>query len=251
LTPEAFLNEFGAVANAPGGVQRLREMILQLAVQGKLVEQNTDESVENLIKKCYGTKSKYIHELKLKSPKISSDISKSEYPYIIPINWKWVPMDYVSNYIQRGKSPKYDDSSEVKIISQKCVRWSGVDITPAKGLDSKILEKYTIERFLLAGDLLWNSTGTGTVGRTCIFEQSNKFKIVADSHVTVIRAPEIVSRYLWCFLASPMIQARFNPEHPKKLVSGTTNQVELSTGSVKALPIPLPPLEEQKRIVTK
>ena len=42
MTPGEFLNEFGAVANAPGGVQRLREMILQLAVQGKLVEQNPE-----------------------------------------------------------------------------------------------------------------------------------------------------------------------------------------------------------------
>ena len=66
MTPEAFLNEFGAVANAPGGVQRLREMILQLAVQGKLVEQSPDdEPASELLKKIAAEKIKLIKKNKI------------------------------------------------------------------------------------------------------------------------------------------------------------------------------------------
>ena len=250
MTPETFLKEFGAIANAPGGVQRLREMILQLAVMGKLVDQDAEESVDDLVAICAESKKNYIKKLKLRKVKPVKRVSKKDFPFQIPKNWEWFPLDDICDYIQRGKGPKYDDSSDVKVVSQKCVRWEGFDISQARGLNLEVLEKYNEERFLIDGDLLWNSTGTGTAGRACIYRNAEP-KAVADSHVTVIRAPQINGNFIWCYIASPMIQARFNPNHPQKIVSGTTNQVELSTTNVKELPVPLPPLSEQQRITAK
>jgi len=58
-------------------------------------------------------------------------------------------------------------------------------------------------------------------------------------------------QYLCFYIETPLIQARFDPAHGETLVSGTTNQVELPTSTVRELLIPLPPLAEQRRIVAK
>ncbi|MEK7392481.1 MAG: restriction endonuclease subunit S, partial [Fibrobacterota bacterium] len=154
-------------------------------------------------------------------------------------------------YIQRGKGPKYADQGRVRVVSQKCVQWTGFDLSPARWIEDRSMDGYGPERFLQPADLLWNSTGTGTAGRIAIYPGFEE-AAVADSHVTVIRpARAIASRYLWCLIASPGVQARIDPGHERSIVSGTTNQVELSTSTVRSLPVPLPPLAEQKRIVAK
>lgn len=247
-----FLAEFGHIANAPGGVQRLREMILQLAVQGRLVERLYSEGHANdAILIATEKKAEYALSKKLRKSKPLASLRKDEIPFAIPTHWKWERLDNIACYIQRGKSPKYDDSSSCYVVSQKCVQWTGFDLSLSRGVNKKSLVKYGVERYLVNGDLLWNSTGTGTAGRICVYEENDNIKAVADSHVTVIRLSNFIPRYIWCFIASPGIQSRIIPGHENSLVSGTTNQVELSAGSVKALPIPCPPLEEQKRIVAK
>lgn len=252
MTPETFLEEFSTVANAPGGVQRLREMILQLAVQGKLVPQNPeDEPVEILVKKCLVSRQIDFKKSGPRKMMPSLALKPEEIPYPIPNHWQWISFDKITSYIQRGKSPTYDEKGTIRIISQKCVQWSGIDIGSARRLKSSVFNSYGEERILVEGDILWNSTGTGTVGRACIYKKNDGIQEVADSHVTVVRAPHLSPRYIWCFIATPMIQARFKPDHPKTIVSGSTNQVELATRSIKDLPFPLPPLAEQHRIVAK
>jgi type I restriction enzyme S subunit len=69
--------------------------------------------------------------------------------------------------------------------------------------------------------LLWNSTGTGTIGRACLFpEELSGKKRVVDSHVTVVRSIYIESNFLWRFIQSPIIQNKI-----ENSASGTTNQM--------------------------
>ena len=100
-------------------------------------------------------------------------------------------------------------------------------------------------------DLVWNSTGTGTVGRINIITDVDDKTFVADSHVTVIRPQKVDCRFIWCYIAAPGIQKRIEPDDEKSLVSGTTKQVELNTSAVITLEVPIPPLAEQHRIVAK
>ena len=79
----------------------------------------------------------------------------------------------------------------------------------------------------------------------------NEKCLVADSHVTVIRPLLISEKFVAIYLSSPDVQKKIEPTHEDSLVSGTTKQVELNVAAVKALPIPLPPLAEQHRIVAK
>jgi type I restriction enzyme S subunit len=207
-------NNWDVIADTPESVGSLRSLILSLAVRGRLgngVEQKFDATSG------------------------------------LPASWKIQRLDQVCTYVQRGKGPKYSDMSRCAVVSQKCVQWTGFDISKARFVDEQSLNSYAEERILRNGDILWNSTGTGTVGRTAVYFDSYLFeKVVADSHVTVLRAPGMNPQFLWSWTASPAVQSIIT-----ELTSGTTNQQELNLSSIKSLLVPVPPFPEQNRIVTK
>ncbi len=162
-------------------------------------------------------------------------------------SWTSLPLKDVCEYIQRGKSPKYASSGSCLVVSQKCVRWSSFDPEPSRFIDDLSLDGYSPDRFLRNGDLLWNSTGTGTVGRTAIFESGiSEQKFVADSHVTVLRTSRINHEFFYYWSRSPEVQ-RIVLES----TTGSTNQQELNLGKLKELVISFPSLLEQERKVKK
>lgn len=206
---------------------QLRASLLQEAVQGKLVPQLDDEpAVEQIGEK------------------------PEEVPFAIPEKWKWVYLDGACRYIQRGKAPKYSDVQEIPVIAQKCNQWDGFHIEKAKFISPESIDSYKEERLLQDGDVLWNSTGLGTLGRLAIYETKlNPYGIaVADGHVTVIRVDETLLdfRYLYFYLRNPSVQSVI-----EEFADGSTKQKELSTKTIKGYPIPLPPLAEQRRIVAR
>lgn len=252
MDAQQFLAEFNHIASAPGGLQRLRELILQLAVSGQLVQPSpTEESVDAALIEAKRLKMEYETSLELRYSQPQPPLLENEYPYTIPEHWRWQRLEQIARYIQRGKGPNYAQTGSTFVVSQKCIRWKGFDLSSARHVEEASLKDYGKERFLHAGDLLWNSTGTGTVGRIAIFNEKETVRAVADSHVTVIRLSNFDSRYVWCVIAAPWVQARIAPEHENAIVSGTTKQVELATSSVRALAIPCPPIPEQKRIIAK
>ena len=250
MDAQKFLTEFGHMANAPGGVVKLRELVIQLAISGRLVARiETEAPVSEAIDVAAKLRNAYEVELDLRPTRMQPTLRSQPFP--VPDHWHWTRLEQICLYIQRGKGPKYVETSSTHVISQKSVQWSGFDLSSARFVAEDSLGSYSKERFLCAGDLLWNSTGTGTVGRVAIYQPTENVTAVADSHVTVIRLANCSPRYLWCVIASPWVQSRIEPSHPDSLVSGTTQQVELNTSTARALPVPIPPIEEQTRIVAK
>jgi type I restriction enzyme, S subunit len=240
---------FDAAFAAPDGIKKLRELILTLAMQGKLVPQDpNDEPASELLKSIEAEKQRLMKSGTIKQAKSLPKIEPKEVPYDLPKSWEWVRLGGISEYIQRGKSPSYSDIRVIPIISQKCIQWSGFDKKVVKFIDPSTLDKYQDERFIRTGDLLWNSTGTGTLGRINIYNDELKDfeKVVADSHVTVVRPTEVCNEYVLNFLMSPIVQ-----NHVEENASGTTNQIELNTTTVTIQLISLPPLAEQHRIVAE
>lgn len=179
---------------------KLKKSILQYAMQGKLVEQDpNDESVEVLLEKIRAEKQKLFEEGKIKKKDLDISIVSQgddnsyyeEVPCEIPESWEWVRLNDITSYIQRGKSPKYSNIPIYPVIAQKCNQWSGFSIDLARFIDPETVHSYQKERLLRDGDLMWNSTGLGTLGRLAIYhENKNPYGwAVADSHVTVIRVP--------------------------------------------------------------
>ena len=231
--------------------QELKNSILQLAIQGKLVEQRPEErTAEELFQKIQEEKQRLIAEKKLKKEKPSPEITEDEKPFEIPESWKWCRLnDIVVKAIKRGKSPTYTDKSKVLVFAQKCNTKAGyIDLSLAQYLDEVKLSKYPADEFMIHNDIVLNSTGNGTLGRVGIYCNSvnpNNYLVVPDSHVTIIRPTNLLSiKYVFYSL-------KYYQPLMEKLGSGSTNQTELSANIVKAILFPLPPLAEQNRIVAK
>ena len=232
--------------------ERLKKSILQEAITGKLVPQDpNDEPASVLLDKIRKEKAKLVKEGKLKKKDLEEKpISKEEIPFEIPESWEWVRLQDITIYISRGKSPIYSEIRKYPIVAQKCNQWTGFSLEKAKFADPSTVGRYTEERLLQDGDLLWNSTGLGTLGRMAIYNSCvNEYGwAVADSHVTVIRTmPEFCYyKYLFYYFASHQVQ---NVIEDKS--DGSTKQKELAQETVRKYEVPLPPLAEQHRIVAK
>ena len=249
--------------------QQLKNSILQMAVQGKLVPQDpNDEPASVLLERIRAEKERLIKEKKIKREKNPSVIFKGadntpyekigdevrsladEVPFEIPDSWEWVRLIDVCEYIQRGKSPKYSPIKKYPVVAQKCNQWSGFSIEKAQFIEPNSLSSYGPERLLQDNDLMWNSTGLGTLGRMAIYKTAaNPYELaVADSHVTVIRPLKqfVLPEYLYYYFANPSVQSVIEDQ-----ADGTTKQKELATATIKAYLTPIPPLDEQRRILAK
>ena len=246
--------------------EALKKSILQEAVQGKLVSQDpSDEPAEALLERIRAEKQRLIKEGKIKKDKHESVIFRrdnshyekldgvercidDELPFEIPNSWHWVRLSDICEYIQRGKSPKYSQIKKYPVIAQKCNQWSGFSIEKAQFVEPESICTYGQERFLQDNDLMWNSTGLGTLGRMAIYKcELNPYgSAVADSHVTVIRPMKefVLPQYLYFYFSNPTVQSVIEDQ-----ADGTTKQKELSTTTVRSYLVPLPPYNEQIRIV--
>ncbi|MGU5754497.1 restriction endonuclease subunit S [Aeromonas caviae] len=166
----------------------------------------------------------------------------------LPKGWVETNFEDVSDYIQRGKGPKYVEFSEYPVVNQKAVRWFGIQEEHLKYVHPEQWDKWDELRHIREGDILWNSTGTGTIGRACHIDQTQLSKAkVVDSHITIVRTNKLVeSRFAFYWIMHPEIQGNING-----LYNGSTNQVELSKKIVESTRFPLAPIAEQTRIVKK
>ena len=248
----------------------IKKSILQEAIQGKLVSQiDIEGTAQELLEQIKVEKLKLVKEGKLKKSALNDSVifrgddnkywEKTEddavcidedIPFEIPSNWAWVRLDDICSFIHRGKSPKYSLIKKYPVVAQKCNQWSGFSLEKAKFIEPQSISSYKEEYILQDEDLMWNSTGLGTLGRmTIYYKRLNPYELaVADSHVTVIRPYKqyVVSEYLYYYFASNTVQSVIEDKS-----DGSTKQKELSTKTVKSYLVPLPPMEEQKRIVEK
>lgn len=244
FTADRLLALYHRVSEAKDAIPRLRRFVLDLAVRGKLVEQDpSDEPAAELLKRIEKEKARLVKVGEIKAGKPSQPISDAPFP--VAPNWMWVRLSELASYIQRGKSPQYATADGLPVVSQKCVQWAGLDLAVARKITVDSLKNYESVRFLRAGDLLWNSTGTGTIGRLVRLDEIPE-KLVCDSHVTVVRCVFAEPEYVRIWLMSDHVYGLIEGK-----ASGSTNQVELTAQMANAQPVPLPPLAEQQRIVAK
>lgn len=159
----------------------------------------------------------------------------------IPEHWEVKPLKRLTSFISRGITPTYVDVSSVKVINQACIYWEKLNIENIKYQK----EDLDISKGrLYKGDLVINSTGTGTLGRAAIFNLEGS--CIADTHVTIIRSDKnsLNNRYLFYLLQTPKYQSYIY----SALVTGATNQIELSREGLQNTIIICPFIEEQQAI---
>ena len=232
--------------------KKLRQKILDLAIRGKLVPQDpNDEPASVLLERIKAEKEQLIKEGKIKRSKKSESADKPHYenvPFEIPESWCWCRLSELCVFLSRGKSPKYSEERIYPVFAQKCnLKDGGISLNQARFLDPNTIDKWDSIYKLRNGDVLVNSTGTGTVGRTRLFNESCLGEypfVVPDSHVSVIRTTQhIKSTYVLLLLTS-----NWGQQYIEDNLAGSTNQKELYIGVLEDMLIPLPPKEEQRRI---
>ena len=219
-------------------IKQTKSKILDLAIHGKLVPQDpNDEPASELIKHI--------------NPKAEITCDNGQYRNI-PKNWCACKLVDICSFLSRGKSPKYsEDDKTYPVFAQKCNLKDGdVSLEQARFLDPSTINKWNEVYKLQTGDILVNSTGTGTVGRTRLFNTNclgNYPFVVPDSHVSVVRVlKSICPQYIYAYISSDSIQ-----QYMEKNLAGSTNQKELYIGVLENMQIFLPPLAEQQRIVAR
>ena len=236
--------------------KKLRQKILDLAIHGKLVPQDpNDEPASVLLERIRAEKERLIKEEKIKRSRKSAKTSdtphyEQDMPFEVPEGWEWVTIGKLCSFLSRGKSPKYSEERKYPVFAQKCNLYDGdISLEQARFLDPETISKWSDEYKLIDGDILVNSTGTGTVGRTRLFHSDilgDYPFVVPDSHVSVVRTlEEIESKFVLAFLSSDYGQTYIEDN-----LAGSTNQKELYIGILENMQFPLPPHEEQLRIVT-
>ncbi len=161
-----------------------------------------------------------------------------------PGEWTAKRLGDIKQLITRGKQPTYDDDG-IPVINQECIYWDGWHFDNLRYLDEEVAEEWKDKYFPQLGDVILNSTGQGTLGRAQVYPGDERRAI--DSHVTLLRTNRELNPYFHrYFLESHLGQALLY----SMCVNGSTGQIELSKTRLDLLPIPLPPLEEQRKIAT-
>jgi type I restriction enzyme S subunit len=131
----------------------------------------------------------------------------------------------------------------IKVINQACIYWDGLRLQNVKYQDES---RFKSANRLKAGAVLLNATGTGTLGRSYVFEEKDGV-FMADSHVAVLYTDEtiLLPRFLQVFFSLPTTQETIYTD----CVNGSTNQIELSKEKIALVKVPVLTITQQKDFI--
>ncbi|EGR2828963.1 restriction endonuclease subunit S [Vibrio cholerae] len=226
------------------GVKKLRELILELAVRGKLVPQDpNDEPASVLLERIAQEKAQLVKEKKLKKPKKLPNISDEEKPFDLPNGWKWVRFPDVAHY-GPGKTPATKNSlywdetgSGIPWVSIADLNDKSTVSVSTKKVSNIAVEQVFKRTPIPAGTMLMSFKLT--VGKASIL---NVDAFHNEAIISVFPYTGVLQSYLFKVLPS-----RANSGNKKNAIMGFT----LNAESLSLLTIPLPPEAEQHRIVAK
>ncbi|ACE85359.1 restriction endonuclease subunit S [Cellvibrio japonicus] len=243
---QSFLAEhFGELYTVKENVAELRKAILQLAVMGKLVPQNpNDQPASELLKEIEAEKQRLVEEGKIKKPKPFPPVSDEEKPYALPQGWEWVrvidivdvgtgstPATTNKDYYG-GEIPWYTSSATNKLFTEK----------PETYITEKALKETNCKIFP-SGSLIIALYGQGKtrgqISELSIAGATNQ----AIAAMVFYGSSSGTKKYLKYFFIKIY-------EEIRKIAEGAA-QPNLNVGKIKETLVPLPPLSEQNRIVTK
>ncbi|BAZ14996.1 restriction modification system DNA specificity domain protein [Calothrix sp. NIES-4071] len=241
---QTFFDNFELLAEAPNGVQKLRELILQLAVMGKLAPQDpNDEPASALLEQIRFKKELIYQERKLKKERLLP-IKLDNTSFNIPATWQWCRLQEITEKLGAGSTPKGGKSvykeTGIKFIRSQNVWNNGLYLENVAYIPLSIHQRMN-GTIVQPGDILLNITGA-SIGRSCIvpddFDEGN-----VSQHVAIVRLlDKRIRYYLHLCLISPYIQDCIMG------VQVGISREGLSMASFKDFLIPLPPLNEIIRI---
>jgi type I restriction enzyme S subunit len=242
-------DNFDLLYSIPETIPKLRQVILQLAVQGKLVPQNiNDESALSLLDRIRFEREELAREGKLAKLKNFSPVASDEIPYQLPKEWVWVSLgELLISSPRNGYSPKpVDYPTKVKSLTLSATTSGRFKNECFKYIDEEIEQDSHL--WLEDGDILIQRANTiEYVGIAAIYKGYSHEYIYPDLMMKLRCSNFLEINYL--HLA---INNEISRNFLRARATGTSsNMPKINQLTVNSLPIPLPPLAEQKRIVAK
>ncbi|MEW5959753.1 MAG: restriction endonuclease subunit S, partial [Chloroflexota bacterium] len=238
---------FDTAFAAPDGIAKLRELILTLAMQGKLVDQDpNDPPASELLKEIEAEKQRLTFSSSPRrrgSSKPLPPIKPEEVPYQLPQGWEWVRLEDVSTKIHYGFTASADHSAQnVRLLRITDIQDNKVDWETVPACNAR---KEDVEQYLLAdNDILIARTG-GTVGKSYLVQGINVDAVFASYLIRVVPSSRIAVRFIKYFEEGPLYWRQLYAA-----CSGT-GQPNVNGTSLSQLLLALPPLPEQHRIVAR
>ena len=229
----------------------MKKSILQQAIQGKLVEQRPEEgTAQKLYQQIQAEKQRLIKEGKIKKEKPLPETTEDEKPFEIPESWMWVRVGSLLHYIDTGKSFKCDEipptNDKYGIIKVSAVTWGQFKENESKTCYSNDLwvDEYAIHE---NDFLICRANTAALVGGCVIVDQISKRLMLSDKVLRLHFSEMLYSYYVLWALRTPVVRNQFSAA-----ATGTSESMKnISQDIIKNTLIPLPPLAEQKRIVTR
>jgi type I restriction enzyme S subunit len=242
MNAQSFLEDFGYLANAPNGVAKFREMILCLAMLGKLSDQRSDDvPADELMEKVAEEKQRQIDDKKSKQSKPSLKIQANEIPHPISKNWAWVRFGDIAQH-NAGKTldQRRNTGDPRDYITTSNLYWGRFELGELRQMliRDEELDRCTAKK----GDLL--ICEGGEAGRAAVWPHD--YEVSFQNHVHRARFYADINPY-FAYRFLEKLNATGEINNYRKGV-GISN---MSGKALASIVFPLPPLEEQKRIVAK
>ena len=229
--------------------QELKNSILQLAIEGRLVGQRPEEgTAEELYKQIRAEKKRLIKEGKIKKEKPLPEITEEEKPFDIPESWMWVRLGTLCSIIRGITFPATVKS---RVYVKGCIRCATTGSVQAKyNTDADVFVPTQFVKnemqWLESDDIMLSTANSKElVGKSCIWDGIEKMTF--GGFVTVTRfSSKICTYYAYCvlqYLHKSGVFARASTQ--------TMNIANINNEILSNMLFPLPPLAEQKRIVAK
>jgi type I restriction enzyme S subunit len=247
-TEDLLLNN--EISNQQNLLKKLRQQILQDAIEGKLTkdwrEQNPDvEPASELLKRIQAEKEQLIKDKKIKKQKALPEITEGEKPFELPRSWKWCRLDHLCTKITDGThhSPNNMQEGDYKYITAKNIKNNGIlmsNITYVTAHDHKAIYDRCNPEY---GDLLLIKDGA-TTGVATLNNLHEPFSML--SSVALIKISEsLLNKFIL-----HGVRSQYFYDTMRKGMSGVAI-TRITLKKIKEFAIPLPPFEEQKEIVKK
>lgn len=228
------------------GIKKLRELILELAVRGKLVPQDpNDEPASELLKRIAAEKAELVKQGKIKKQKPLPEISEEEKPFALPEGWEWVVLQEICSLENGDRSKNYPNKSTLVETGIPFVNAGHLENGNIRQEDMTFItpEHFSILRSgkFLNGDILFCLRGS--LGKSAIVQ--NLSGAIASSLVIIRVFKPTFNKYIHLYFDAPLSYDFIN-----KYDNGTA-QPNLAATDLARFLVPLPPLDEQSRIVNK
>jgi type I restriction enzyme S subunit len=237
------------LAGATNGIKKLRELILELAVRGKLVPQDPlDESASSLLKRIAEEKARLMSVGEIKKSKATNE-DFGEISHEIPSSWAVASLGQVVEIVRGITFPASEKSKEPELGRVACLRTANVQ-SEIEWDDLLYIRENFVSRddqYVKPHDIVMSMANSRElVGKVALIGAELKQKTTFGGFLGVLRPVLIEPRFIMALLRTPHARSALIDS-----ASQTTNIANVSLGKLRPLPFAIPPLAEQHRIVAK